>query len=652
MADLPVVTSESSDVKLIPRAHLFANPVRSAMTISPDGQWLAWLASVNGVKNVWAAPRRSPEEARQLTFDTHRGIPGFSWSYLPGVMLFSQDSDGDENWKLFALDVSTATSRALTSSKPGVRASIHSLSRSRRDEILVTVNERDPRYPDLCVLNLRSGEMLVLEENTGYAGFLADQHFNVRLASRSLSDGGREWLRRASGNDWEPWIKLSAADAFNSTPSHFSADGLTLYFYDSRGRDTAALVALGMETDTREVLAEDPRADIGGALNDMGSYRPLAYGVSYERYSFHVLDECIRPDIDYLDKHVHGEWHVSGRTEDDRFWLISASSDVQPSTVYMYDRASSNLEKLFDLRPELDGAPLARMQSVTLESRDGLKLVSYVTIPVSADVGSLSAKEPVPMVVLVHGGPWARDVYGYNAMHQWLANRGYAVLSVNFRSSIGFGKSFIRAGDGEWGRKMDDDIEDAVQWAVSRGIADPTRLAILGGSYGGFAVLSAMTRFPERYACGIDVVGPSNLETLLASVPAYWESARAMQERAIGNPNTAEGLALLRERSPLHRAGRIRAPLLVAQGKNDPRVKQAESEQMVAAMQANGVAVTYALYPDEGHGFVREPNRMSFNALCETFLARVLGGRQESWSLADFPGNSLVLTDELGLGVA
>nr|WP_255692542.1 alpha/beta fold hydrolase [Luteimonas sp. XNQY3] len=287
------------------------------------------------------------------------------------------------------------------------------------------------------------------------------------------------------------------------------------------------------------------------------------------------------------------------------------------------------------------------MQSTTIEARDGLKLVSYLTLPVEADTGApLHARRPLPTVLLVHGGPWARDGFGYNSMHQWLANRGYAVLSVNFRGSSGFGKTFMTAAEGEWGRRMDEDLEDAAQWAIARGIADPVKLAIFGGSYGGYAVLSALTRYPDRYACGIDVVGPSNLETLLASIPAYWESVRRMQYRAIGNPDTEAGRALLRERSPLHRASAIRRPLLIAQGSNDPRVKQTESEQMVAALKENGIPVTYALYPDEGHGFVREANRMSFNALCESFLARHLGGREEPWTAQDFPGTSLRIVED------
>lgn len=633
-------------VALIPRAHLFANPARAGIAISPDGQWLAWLADSGGVMNLWAASAHAPYAGRQLTFDRHRGLQGFSWTYVPGLLLYSQDRDGDENWRIFGVDAANGVTRELSPSQSGVRASIQSISRVRRTEALITLNQRDPRYPDLYVLDLESGHLALLEENPGFSGFLADDHYCVRLAGRSTASGGSELLRRDTDGQWAVWISLSEEDARNSGPTHFSADGKVLYFRDSRERDKAALTAIDIESGQSTVLAEDSRADIGGVLDDPNDYRPLAYGVLYERFKLHVLDDSIREDIDFLDAQDVGEWSRSGRTEDDKLWLINASSDVRPGAAYLYDRTKSTLTKLLDVRPQLAHASLARMQSTTIETRDGLRMVSYLTLPVGKDHGELHSSVPVPLVLMVHGGPWMRDGFGYNSMHQWLANRGYAVLSVNFRGSTGFGKSYIVAADGEWGRKMDEDLEDAVQWALDKGIADPERLAIFGASYGGYAVLSALTRSPNRYACGIDIVGPSNLETLLASIPPYWEAARAMQYRAIGNPETEEGRALLRERSPLHRAAAVRSPLLIAQGANDPRVKQAEAEQMVAALKRNGIPVTYALYPDEGHGFVREANRMSFNALCESFLARHLGGREEPWSQGDFPGTTLEIVED------
>jgi dipeptidyl aminopeptidase/acylaminoacyl peptidase len=627
---------------LIPLTELFANPARAGISLSPDGQWMAWLAEGDGVMNVWAAPRQALDKARQVTFDLRRGIQGFHWSRLPGLLLFSQDRDGDENWCLLCADVVCGEVRALTPAAAGVRAGVFSISRFHPEHVLVTLNRRDPRYPDLYRLGLRSGELVLLEENPGFSGYLADAHYRVRLAARSDPDGGSVLLRRDAAGHWQPWLTLSADDARVSGPTHFSADGRTLYVRDSRGRDTAALVAIDMETGASTVLAADAHADIGGTINDSIDFRPLACTVTHTRSRLQVLDAAVAEDVAFLDAQDLGEWALGSRSEDDALWLVSASSDVRPSAAYLYDRRARSLEMLLQVRPHLAHARLARMQSSVIHARDGLPLVVYLTVPVDADVGELRARRALPLVLLVHGGPWSRDVFGYNGTHQWLANRGYAVLSVNFRGSTGFGKAFVAAADGEWGRRMDEDLEDAVQWAIERGIADPTRLAIFGGSYGGYAVLSALTRFPHRYACGIDVFGPSNLETLLEGIPPYWEATRAMQYRAIGDPQTPAGRALLRARSPLHRAAQIRTPLLVAQGRNDPRVRQAESEQMVAALRANGIAVEYALYPDEGHGFVREANRLSFNALVEAFLARHLGGRCEAVSATAFPGSSLI----------
>ncbi len=636
----------SAPAALILRKHLFANPPQAAMSISPDGQWLAWLADGDGVMNIWAAPSSNPQDARQVTRDARRGIQAFHWTYVPGMLLFSQDRDGDENFQLFGADLADGSLRALTPAAPGVRTGVQSISRERRDEIAIVSNARDARFFDVHVLNLRTGDQQGLEENTGFAGFVLDSRYQVKLAVRNTRDGGSEWLRRDAAGAWQPWQVFSAEDARSSGPSHFDAEGRTLYAYDSRGRDTAALAAIDWESGAVTVLAEDPRADIGGMLTDAASHRPLAYGVTYERFKLHMLDESIWRDIETLDAAAgDGEWRMTARTEDDQRWVVAMSSDTRPSSSWMYDRKARTLRHLLDLRPRLTWAPLARMQPVVITARDGLPLVSYLTVPLDADAGDLRAATPLPLVLLVHGGPWARDTFGFNPMHQWLANRGYAVLSVNFRGSTGFGKRFVNAADGEWGRKMDEDLEDAIAWALERGIADPQRLAIFGGSYGGYAVLSALTRYPSRYACGIDVVGPSNLETLLASIPAYWEADRVRQHRAMGDPGTEDGLAQLRDRSPLHRAAQIRTPLLIAHGANDPRVKQAEAEQMVEALRRNGIPVSYALYADEGHGFVREPNRMSFNALCEDFLARHLGGRTEPWSHDDHPGNTLQLAE-------
>ncbi|PPT87760.1 S9 family peptidase [Xanthomonas theicola] len=626
---------------MIPREDLFAEPERSQLRISPDGRWLAWLSVGAGVSNLWAAPLQDPTQARPLTFDGRRGISSYRWSWRPGLLLFAQDRDGDENWRLYAVAADGGAARPLTPAG-GVRASLAAVSRLHPDTVLVSLNARDPRWPDLYRLELESATLTLHQANPGMARFVIDDDYRVRLAVRNEADGGATVLRRHEG-DWRPWLSYPAEDARTSGPSHYGGDGERLYLYDSRGRDTAALYEVAGAAGTLRLMAADPLADLGGLLTDAAEHRPGAVALTRLRPSWLALQPSLQEELDWLEQRLPGQWTLDSRSGDDRLWLLQSGDDDDPGASWLYRRDRRRLERLQLHRPRLAGRPLARMRPQLIGARDGLALVAYLSLPIEAEIAPAWAARPLPLVLLVHGGPWSRDGFGYNALHQWLANRGYAVLSVNFRGSIGFGKAFLDAGNGEWGRRMDEDLEDAVQWAIDRGIADPARLAIFGASYGGYAVLSALTRYPDRYACGIDVVGPSNLETLLAAIPPYWEAARAMQYRAIGNPETEHGRALLRERSPLHRAGRIRAPLLIAQGGNDPRVKQAESERMVAALRGNGIAVEYALYPDEGHGFVRESNRMSFNALAEAFLARHLGGRAEPAPAGGFPGSSLRL---------
>ena len=504
--------------RLIPRAHLFGNPNRLNGTISPDGTHLAWVAPLDGVMNVWIAPRDAPEQARAVTHDTKRGVRDYYWAYDGQHLLFLQDRDGDENWRLHAVNVHTGETRKLT--PEGARATPAGTSRHVRDAVLVTLNQRDPSYPDLFRVELATGEMTVVAENPGFAGFMADDRYVPRLALRSTPDGGMDILRPASDGTWADWDHIPAEDAFSTAVSHLNADGTTLYMRDSRGRDTAALVAVDLATGARNLLAEDARADIGGVLTDRDTYAPLAYHVTVERLSYIALDPRVQPDLDFLATQDIGDWWIMSRTEDDRLWIVGAHSDTRPGMAYLYDREARDLRLLYETRPELSGAPLSRMHPVTIPARDGLILVCYLTLPRRVDqAGTGRPDAPGPLVLLVHGGPWLRDTFGYNWYAQWLANRGYAVMTVNFRGSTGLGKHVVNAGNLEWGRRMDDDLLDAVAWAVEQRIADPARIAIFGGSYGGYAVLASMTRNPELYRCGVDVVGPSNLETLLATVP-------------------------------------------------------------------------------------------------------------------------------------
>lgn len=629
-----------TNTPLIPRRVFFGNPDRTQVTISPDGAHLAWLAPRNGVLNVWVAPRERPADAQPVTRDDGRGIRFYAWAYN-GDILYIQDVGGDENWRVYSADVATGEVGDLTPYE-GVAAQIVGLSPRRPDEIVIGLNDRNPQYHDIYRVNLTSGQRTLVAQHDRFMGFVADEDLRLRGAAAMNPDGGQT-LFRPDGDDWTAWEDIPAADSLTTAPLGFDASGNILYMSDSRGRDTAALVAVDMATGATTVLAEDPRADAGEVLSHPTERHVQAVAFNYERKHWQVLDPAIAADLDYLAGVADGEIEITSRSLDDSTWLVAYVLDDGPVRYYLYDRTARAANFLFTNRDALEGLPLAKMRPAVVPARDGLNLVAYYSLPLGTDSdGDGLPDAPLPMVLLPHGGPWGRDVWGFNGWHQWLANRGYAVLSVNFRSSTGFGKAFTNAGDFEWGGKILEDQQDAVQWAIDRGIADPARVAVMGGSFGGYSTLAGLTFFPETFACGVDIVGPSNLITLLETIPPYWQPMLALFTSRVGDPRTEEGRALLRAHSPLTYVDRIVRPLLIAQGANDPRVKQAESDQIVAAMQARGIPVTYVLYPDEGHGFARPENNLSFAALAEAFLARHLGGRAEPIG-DDLTGSSLTV---------
>jgi len=621
----------AAEVPLIERARFFGNPTKTAGRISPDGRWLSWIAPRDGVLNVWVAPADKPDQARALTAEKTRPIRSYFWAPDSQRILFINDKGGDENFLLYGVAVAGGEPRLLTPFEK-TRVQIVKISRQRQDRILLGINNRDPRWHDIYSLDLASGQLsLVLRNDQGWAGFHADEQLVLRLAEKSRPDGGIDYHRVKNNQvDAAALSSVSMEDSTTTTPLGFTPDGNTLYWTDSRGRDTAALVAQDLSTGATRVEAEDKRADISGVLFDLKEGTPLAWEVNYLTPEYMSDDMDVGIDLLLLYRKLKSDFKITSRTNDDRYWLLAVDPVTAPPYTMLYDRETRGLTRLFVSRPELDGAPLVPMQALELKARDGLTLVSYLSLPKAADPqGSGKATQPVPLVLLVHGGPWARDEHGYNSYHQWLANRGYAVLSVNFRGSTGFGKAFVSAGDLQWGRRMHDDLLDAVDWAVKNGITTREQVAIMGGSYGGYATLAGLTVTPTAFACGVDIVGPSNLFTLLESIPPYWESFRQQLYRRMGDPTTEAGKALLKERSPLTDAGRIVRPLLIGQGANDPRVNVRESDQIVQAMAQRNIPVTYVLFPDEGHGFARPVNNIAFNAVTEQFLARCLGGRAE-----------------------
>lgn len=636
-----------NDVPLISRRILFGNPDRESVMISPDGTYLAWLASRDGVLNVWVAPYADLAAARPVTHDTNRGIRFYLWAYTNTHILYLQDQNGDENWRLYVVDLTTDTVQDLTPFE-GVQAQLLAHSHKVPREVIVGLNNRDPQWHDIYRVDILSGKMSLLLQHDRFLGVTVDSDYRVRRAAQMRPDGGVALFIPAN-DDERPWDIIPAEDALLAT---FAADvvgfdktGQYIYLRDSRGRDTSALVQVHLETKATHLLAVDPQTDVTDVLCHPTEKHVQAVSFIYDRKQWQVLDPAIQPDLDYLGTMTDGEMEVISRTLDDKFWIVLYLVDNGPARYYLYDRQQRSARFLFTNRPALENQLLVRMHSATIQSRDGLDLVIYYSLPPGSDSdGSGLPDRPLPTVLFPHGGPYGRDFWGYNPWHQWLANRGYAVLAVNFRGSTGFGKSFTNAGDQEWGGTIMQDQQDAVQWTIAEGIADPQRVAVFGGSFGGYSTLAGLTFTPEVFACGVDLFGPSNLITLLESIPPYWKPMLELFTTRVGDHRTAQGRALLKKHSPLTYVDHICRPLLIGQGANDPRVKQTESDQIVQAMQAKGIPVIYILYPDEGHGFGRPENYLSFNAIAEAFLAKCLGGRYEPIG-RDFVDSSLqVLT--------
>ena len=625
LSDLSPAQSTSGDevsetkTKLIPRSVFFGNPERTGVRISPDGTQMSYLAPHEGVLNVWVMPVEGGE-AEVVTDSKDRPIRSYTWAVNGDQLLYMQDKGGNEDTHIYAVDLATKQTTDLTPFE-GVKASLAGQHRERPDEILVQMNQRNPRNMDMYRMNTRTGEAeMIFQNDEGYVGMIPDDNWVVRGRAMMTEDGGTQFdLRDDAEGEWYEFMKVPMEDAMNTQPMGFSKDGKTIYAMDATGRDTSALVSMkaarGGAAEPTVLFASD-KADVGGVYTDPDTNEPKAVSTNYLRNTWTVLDPELQADYDAIAAMDEGDPNITDSTLDNRTWIVVYTQDRGPAKFWIYDRDTKQGRYLFTNRPDMEQYELAAMQPVEITARDGLVLPSYLTVP--------KGEGPFPTIVLVHGGPWARDSWGYNPYHQWLANRGYAVLSPNFRGSTGFGKSFVNAGNREWYHAMQDDVNDAADWAVKEGIADPDRIAIMGGSYGGYATLAGMTRDPEKWACGVDIVGPSHVGTLLSTIPMYWEPVKIMFTERVGGADETEWLDSI---SPLTHVGNIKRPLLIAQGANDPRVKVSESDQIVAAMNEKSIPVTYVVFPDEGHGFARTENSMAFNSITEQFLGKHLGGR-------------------------
>ena len=619
---------------IIDREIIFGNPEISSARLSPDGKWMSFMKPLDDVRNIWIKQIDEPfENAKPITADTERPIPGYFWSRDSQYLLYVQDKGGDENYQVYALD--PLATPAAGSKVPdarnitnvdGIRAMIFSVPKSTPDWMYVGINDRDKAWHDLYKIQISTGERTLVRENKDQiTNWIFDLDDELRMASKTDADGGTVFLS-IDGDEFKEIYTCSVLEACGV--SSFEKGNQSAYFITNKGDvDLTQLVKIDPNTGETEFMESDPegKVDFGGVITSDVTHEIIATSYTGDKTRLYFKNKEWEAEYNWLKEQLPGaEISIGSSTDDERKFLIYANSDTDPGATYLYNRDKKTLDFQYRPRPNLPVEDLAEMQIISYASSDGLNIPAYLTLPKGV------AAKNLPLIIFPHGGPWARDYWGYNPYAQFLANRGYAVLNVNFRGSTGFGKDFLNAGNNEWGELMQDDLTYGGKHLVSQGIADPSKIGIMGGSYGGYATLAGMTFTPDFYAAGVSIVGPSNMITLLESIPPYWESIRKMFHERMGDPTTEEGKAQLMRQSPLFHADKIKTPLMVVQGANDPRVKKAESDQIVVAMRELGLPVEYICAPDEGHGFSRPVNNMAFLAAAEKFLAKHLGGRYQA----------------------
>lgn len=594
----------------IPLELLFGSADKADPAISPDGQYLGFVAQREGVSNLWVRDLANKKDF-PVTNDRHRGIQDYWWGYDNRSLLFVQDQNGDENWNVYSVDILTQEIKQLTPFDK-VQVKVAAYSWKHPDEMIVQMNRENPELFDLYRIHLKTGKTEQIYKNPGNIGkYLIDTDLQLVGYQTYNDDGSSDiWVKSAKRQIDKHLLHWEISEEMIGESLNI-ADGY-LYALDARKRDTASLVKIDLITGSSEEIYANDQYDVGQAFFHPTTQKVIAVGVEGKRCTIHPVDSHFQSDFAFLQIHLAEKriW-IANTSLDHQKWVILAGTDTQPFHCYLYDRSTQTLEQLFACRPEVSRYDLVKMEPIAFQARDGLQIEGYLTRP------NPNGKN-LPLVLVVHGGPQSRDTWGYNTVVQWLANRGYAALQINYRGSSGYGKSFLDAGIREWGRNMQNDLTDGVQWAITQGIADPERIAIFGGSYGGYAALAGATFTPTLYKAAIDYVGPSNLITFLQSIPPYWKMYKAQFTVRVGDPQVDE--ALLRERSPLFFADKIGIPVLIGHGANDPRVKQAEADQIVAALKANQIPYEYVIYPDEGHGFAKPENRIDFYRRVEKFL--------------------------------
>ncbi len=627
----------SSEAPLVERADFFGDPVRSAGQLSPRGDKVAFLAPRDGVMNIWVLSVDAMDDARPITA-ADRGVGAPVWAHDNATILYLAGADLAPGGQLFAVSADGGAPRALT--PEGVEAEIVGLSAEDPGAVMVTMRQTDRSWPDLYRVELASGRRTLIYRNGaggGVSQFLFDSSNRLRLGVRAEPDGDAELVVREPGERWRTLFSIPFQDTLSSRLVAIESDSRSFLMLDSSGRDRAALVRVDIDTGAKTVLGESARADVADVWLDPATRAPEAYVAEYLRREWRALDADAETDLEFLDRQLSGDFEVTSRSADDARWIVVEQGPMLAPRSYLYDRGESRrITLLFRHYPALDQAPLQPMTPVEIAARDGLTLVSYLTLPIGSDAdGDGRPETPAPLVLLAHDGPWARDSYGYSALHQWLANRGYGALSVNFRGSTGFGTAFLNAGNAAWGGRMQEDLVDAARWAISNGVAEPGRLAIAGVGFGGYSALVGASHSPGEFRCAASFGAITNLTAYIEASPRRGELMRR-----VGDPGTGEGRVALRDQSPVMRAAQIGAPVLLALGGRDPRASRGDSDQIAQTLRARGVGITYLLFPEEGRTLLQRADRAAFLAVLEHFLGDCLSGRVEPVGTA-FEGASM-----------
>lgn len=598
---------------MIPREILFGNPEKNEPRISPDGTRLAFTAPYRGVLNVWVKTV-GKEDDHPITFDEGRGIRSFFWAKNNRQIAYIQDKNGDENWHLWVISTDNGNPIDLTPID-GIQARVIAVNPKHPDTILISINDRVPQLHDVYKVNLNTAERSLVQLNDiGAYEWLADHDLNIRLGQVPAPDGGFILKHKRNPSDeWKTLFKWSSEDAFGTRLLTFAQDNCTLYMTSSIGSNSAQMRTYNVETGLETVISSDDIYDVSEYLFHPVTHHLQAVAFNRDRLVWQVLDPSIREDLNVISNLQRGDFHILRRDDLDQTWLVAFTRDIGAPVYYAYHRTEKKGSFLFASRPRLYDYRLSETNPISFTSRDGLEIHGYLTIPDGCK------PENLPSILHIHGGPWNRVTWGFDQVIQFLADRGYAVLQMNFRGSTGYGKVFTNAGDKEWGGKMQNDITDAAHWMIDEGIADPERIGIYGSSFGGFAVLSALTKTPQLFRCGVDIFGPSDLLSFQKSIPSYWEPVKPLLHRRIGHP--VHDRIMLQERSPLNNIDKIVSPLMIIQGVNDARVKPAESLQIRDALLKTGKTVQYLEFDNEGHGIVRPESRMLFFKEVERFLA-------------------------------